>query len=197
MADVFFSYSRADAERVQRLAAAMTAQGLSVWWDRSIPPGSTFDDVIERELDNARCVVVLWSRTSITSSWVKEEAEEGLRRGLLTPALIDDVRPPLGFRRVQAADLTDWVDGPAHPGFQALLTAVRDLLDELPVVSGEPGTSEVAAPVDAEPAIPDPATDGGATPSPARPAIADASDGSTRPVAQASLTARSRLTPSG
>lgn len=45
-----------------------------MWWDRTIPPGSTFDRVIEQALDSARCVVVLWSATSAASDWVKTEA---------------------------------------------------------------------------------------------------------------------------
>lgn len=62
MADIFISYARADAAHVEPLAQALTEQGWSVWWDRSIIPGSTFDDVIEAELNAARCVIVVWSQ---------------------------------------------------------------------------------------------------------------------------------------
>lgn len=130
MADIFFSYARADTGRVHQLADALGDNGWTVWWDRSIPPGSSFDEVIEAQLMDARCVLVLWSKASISSSWVKEEAEEGLQRGVLTPVLIDSVRPPLGFRRVQAADLTDWDGDPSHDGYQQLLQAVHALLDD-------------------------------------------------------------------
>jgi len=46
--------------------------------DRIIPPGITFDDVIEQNLDAAKCVIVLWSRESVKSKWVKTEASEGI-----------------------------------------------------------------------------------------------------------------------
>lgn len=128
MADLFFSYAREDAHRVQQLAEALADRGWSVWWDRSITPGSTFDEVIEDELDKARCVVVLWSHASISSTWVKEEAEEGLQRGILTPVLVEDVRPPLGFRRVQAADLRGWEGEPTHDGYLQLVHAIHKLI---------------------------------------------------------------------
>ena len=130
MADIFISYARADAAHVEPLAQALTEQGWSVWWDRSIIPGSTFDDVIEAELNAARCVIVVWSQASVRSHWVRDEAEEGQRRGLLTPVLVDNVRPPLGFRRVQAADLTDWRGSPGHAGYLQLLHAIRGMLGD-------------------------------------------------------------------
>jgi len=71
MADVFVSYARGDRNFARKLAAALESVGLTVWWDRDIPAGAAFDSAIERELDAARCVVVLWSATSTTSEWVR------------------------------------------------------------------------------------------------------------------------------
>src|SRR5437899_2043766 len=103
MSDIFFSYATDDRLRTRRLVEALEAQGWSVWWDRTIPPGETFDSVIEKALDRARCVVVLWSKTSVSSDWVKTEAAEAARRRILVPVLIDDVAVPLAssgaFRR--------------------------------------------------------------------------------------------------
>lgn len=162
MADIFVSYSRVDAALVQQLTVALEENGWSVWWDRSIPPGSSFDEVIEAELNAARCVIVLWSRTSISSSWVKEEAEEGLQRGVLTPVMIDDTRPPLGFRRVQALNLNNWDGDRAHHGYQQLLSAVRTLLGDAPP-AGSNATSTavpIASAAAGELPMADSATDG-------------------------------------
>jgi hypothetical protein len=109
MSDIFISYSKEDRGKAKDIAEALVEQGFSVWWDRSILPGETFDTVIEAALDAAKCVIVLWSRTSVSSKWVKTEASEGDKRGILIPVLIDDVKIPLEFRRMQAADLKDWV----------------------------------------------------------------------------------------
>ena len=112
MSDIFISYARPDRERARLLAQALEERGWSVWWDHEIPPGRNFDDVIEEALGEARCVVVLWSQASTASDWVRNEASEAMQRQVLIPALIDaDVKIPLGFRRLQAADLSRWQGG--------------------------------------------------------------------------------------
>jgi IS30 family transposase len=45
-----------------------------------------FDREIERKLDTALCVIVVWSRHSIESDWVRNEAEVGKERNMLVPA---------------------------------------------------------------------------------------------------------------
>jgi hypothetical protein len=141
MCDIFISYSSEDRGKAKDIAEALKQQGLSVWWDRSILPGETFDTVIEEALDTANCVIVLWSKTSVSSTWVKTEASEGDRRGILIPVLIDDVKIPLAFRRIQAADLKDWGGKLPHPGFDMLSKAIAGILGR-PVQSGQK-TNEV------------------------------------------------------
>jgi putative lipoic acid-binding regulatory protein len=118
--DIFLSYAKEDRERARNLATALEAAGWSVWWDRNIQVGQAFDQAIENALDSAKCVVVLWSKHSISSEWVKNEAASAADSGKLVPALIDDVRLPLEFRRKQTANLIGWEQEPSHPGFQAL-----------------------------------------------------------------------------
>jgi hypothetical protein len=129
MSDIFISYAREDRERAKALAEALEGQNWTVWWDRHIPPGRTFDEVVEEALDSARCVIVLWSVNSASSDWVKVEAAEGLRRRILVPALIEAARIPLEFRRIQAADLADWGVSSPHAGFDDLVTAITTILD--------------------------------------------------------------------
>jgi hypothetical protein len=128
MSDIFISYARGDRPRARLLAEALLQHGWSVWWDRDIPPGQSFDVVIESALESARCVVVLWSGESVASDWVKTEAAEGARRGILVPALIEDVRLPLEFRRIQAANLSDWQGPTPRPEFDQFLRAVTQKL---------------------------------------------------------------------
>jgi len=124
MADVFLSYASEDRERACQVANAFEACGWSVWWDRKIIAGETFDQVIERELDAAKSVVVLWSKNSIGSEWVKNEASRAVERGVLVPAIVDDVRPPLEFRRKQTANLVGWNGDPKDSGLQSLCDGI-------------------------------------------------------------------------
>ncbi len=124
MADIFISYANKDREWASRLADALEACGWSVWWDRHIIAGQAFDEAIERELEGAKCVVVLWSDDSIASEWVKNEAAAAADRGALIPAKIDRTKLPLEFRRKQTVDLSDWNGDVGHDGFQALCNGV-------------------------------------------------------------------------
>jgi hypothetical protein len=80
MTDVFMSYASEDRERARNLASALEARGWSVWWDRKIVAGETYDQTIERHLESAKSVVVLWSKDSVASEWVKNEATAASER---------------------------------------------------------------------------------------------------------------------
>ncbi len=106
--DIFLSYASEDRERITLLVKAMESLGWSIWWDQRIPTGREFDEFIDEQLGASKSVVVVWSQQSIKKRWVKAEAAEGLGRNVLFPVMIDDVRIPLEFRRLQAAKLIHW-----------------------------------------------------------------------------------------
>ncbi len=124
MSDIFISYASADREKAKMLAGALEQKGWLVWWDRDIPPGKSFDEVIEEALDATKCIIVLWSQESVNSDWVKDEAEEGKKRNILIPVLIENVKIPLGFRRIQAAQLLDWDGISEHVEFELLIESI-------------------------------------------------------------------------
>ncbi len=128
MPDVFISYTTADREHARRLATALERRGWTVWWDRTILPGSDWQAAIETALTNSRCAVVLWSQYSVESNWVRTEAEEARERGILVPACLDDARIPLAFRRIQAASLVGWTGKHSHAGFNALQEGISAVL---------------------------------------------------------------------
>ena len=113
MADIFMSYSRVDLPRARQFEQALEQCGWSVFWDRELLPGEGYRRAIEHELKQARCVIVLWSRASVESEWVIDEAESGKQNGRLVSVRIDDVEMPLGFRQLHAATLVeglaDWI----------------------------------------------------------------------------------------
>ncbi|MFL6731538.1 MAG: TIR domain-containing protein [Sphingomicrobium sp.] len=108
MAGVFISYAREDAPKAQAIARALEQASFDVWFDQRIHSGSEFSREIEEALRSASAVVVLWSRSSVESAWVRDEAAEGRDSGRLVPVLLDDARPPIGFRQFQTTDLSHW-----------------------------------------------------------------------------------------
>ena len=129
MSDIFLSYAREDLPVAVKLAKALEANGWSVWWDSRIPAGKTFDEVIETQLGCAKCVIVLWSAQSVQSRWVRTEANEGSRRGILIPVLIENVEIPLAFRLVQTSDLREWKSSELDLRFKKLAVDVAMVID--------------------------------------------------------------------
>src|SRR5262245_6299668 len=92
--DIFISYAREDESRVRELASEFERLGWAVWHDRALLTSEEYDERIERELEQARCVVVVWSRASIKSKWVRAEAGAADEQGKLIPVTFDfDVVP--------------------------------------------------------------------------------------------------------
>lgn len=130
MSDVFISYSREDRDKAEELARLFERYGWTVWWDRNIPAGKRYAQIIGEELATARSILVLWSQSSVASDWVKDEAQEGVNRGILVPALIEEVHIPYGFRQHQAANLSDWDGSASHPEMKMLLDAMSKLINK-------------------------------------------------------------------
>ncbi|WP_397573872.1 TIR domain-containing protein [Silanimonas sp.] len=124
MSTVFLSYCRSDQADAARLAAALAAAGLDVWWDHLIEGGAAFAKRIESALEGADAVVVLWSARSIESDWVLDEAARGRDLRKLVPASLDGTPSPLGFRQYQTVDLVRWREGNDEAPLQALVRAV-------------------------------------------------------------------------
>lgn len=155
MTDIFLSYTERDRETARRVAEVLGSAGWSVWWDRRIPAGETWRSVLEHALEDMRCMVVLWSTKSIESEWVYEEASEGRRLGKLVPVMIEAVRPPAGFREIQAADLTGWDGSPDFDGLRMLLADLENMLGK--PVGAAP--ERPLKPIDAKPGEAGPAYD--------------------------------------
>ena len=134
MSDVFVSYKAEDRARVLPLVEALEADGLSVWWDAHLGGGDEWRDSIQQHLDEAKCVIVIWSRRSIgpEGHFVRDEATRAQRRHAYLPVRIDKVDPPLGFGEPQAIPLSSWKGDRSDPRYQAVLAAARA------IVSGGP-----------------------------------------------------------
>ena len=90
------------------MVSALQEAGFNVFWDRRIPPGREPMDFLGTKLGECRCVVVVWTRSSISSQFVRSEALHGYDRHQLVPVRLEDVVPSFPFANIQAADLSNW-----------------------------------------------------------------------------------------
>lgn len=127
MADVFISYRKADRAKAEALAKALKVENLDVWWDVALETGETFDQKIQGVLEQCKAVIVLWSKESVKSEWVRAESSIGRERGILVPVMIQHVNIPVPFNLLHTADLTGWHGDRAHPGYRDVVREVKEL----------------------------------------------------------------------
>ncbi|MGH1491947.1 MAG: toll/interleukin-1 receptor domain-containing protein [Acidimicrobiales bacterium] len=138
MADVFISYAGEDRSTAAALSGALEAAGWSVWWDRELAAGDEFAGVIERELDAAGCVIVLWSHAAARSRWVTAEGQRAFDAEKALPARLDDLTPPLPLSMIQAPALAAWDRTPGAPELDELKAAILGSLDRSELVATAP-----------------------------------------------------------
>jgi hypothetical protein len=95
-------------------------------WDATA--GKSFSDVIEQELSKAKCMVVVWSRNSIKSNWVKNEARFGKERQTLIPVMIDNVILPIEFNHIEAAKFKRWTGDSSNLEQNNFINALRGII---------------------------------------------------------------------
>jgi len=123
-ATLFLSYARDDRPRAEKLADVLTTAGYTVWWDALIEGGAQYATSIRQALETADVVIVLWSKNSVESDWVRDEAALGRDRHRLVPLTLDGTAPPLGFRQYQAIDLSHWRGRPDGTEIAAIDRAI-------------------------------------------------------------------------
>jgi TolB-like protein/Flp pilus assembly protein TadD len=123
--NVFVSYAHEDRGRAQQVVRGLEQAGFTVWWDGLIVAGAAYATKTEQALESASVVVVLWSRHSVASHWVRDEAAVGRDRSRLVPVSLDGSDPPLGFRQYLFIDLAKWHGKVEAAEFQAIVQAVR------------------------------------------------------------------------
>jgi hypothetical protein len=156
--DIFLSYSRHDSTTAESLATALSKTGWSIWIDRSaIEVGDAYDTQIEEALAQTRAVVVLWSKESVKSRWVRAEAAYALSNRKLLPVSLDGCSPPLEFLHIQTVEFTGWSGSDQDVRFSNLTTALKRILDRSAggkdgkAPSGEPESKAPDTPLQAKP----------------------------------------------
>lgn len=130
MPDIFLSYNREDQARAKLFAEALSAQGFSVWWDVGLKTGDAYDQVTEKALHEAKAVIVLWSKRSVDSRWVRAEATIADRNKTLLPCMIEPCVRPLMFELTQTADLAHWNGEPNDAAWVSFVADVRRFVEK-------------------------------------------------------------------
>lgn len=129
---LFVSYAHVDRERVESIVDALEAAGLPVFWDHQLALGGDFRAELEFRMAEAPAVLVCWTADSVTSDWVRDEADRARRRGVLVPVRLDAVEPPLGFGGVHTLDLSGWSGQPDDRRIHHLVSVLRARLSGAP-----------------------------------------------------------------
>jgi TIR domain len=131
--DIFISYKREEQAIARKLANALESEGWSVWWDPKLRAGEHFDDVIEKALNEAKCVIVMWSKLSVQSRYVRSEATYALDQDKLVPVRIENANLPFRFRGVHTLSLLGWDGSKDTSDF-------RKLVEDIAAIVGPPAT---------------------------------------------------------
>lgn len=103
LADVFISCSRLDRDRVIPIAERLSSLGYSVWWNAR--DGQASIDEIQRQYDEARAIVTVWTFAAQNSSWVLAQSAHALDQGKLLQMRLDDLSLPTPFEALKVAEM--------------------------------------------------------------------------------------------
>ena len=104
MAQVYVSYARHDLNAALPIIEAINEAGLNVWHHREPSAGVDWAIEMQRQIEEAQCVVVLWSKAAAQSSFVEREIQihhaaiQAWSLNRLVLAALDDTPLPVGLR---------------------------------------------------------------------------------------------------
>jgi len=143
MTSVFISYSSKDRPVARRIGADLQKRGIRVWLDEfEILPGDSIVDKIAEGIRASEYLVVLISRSSVGSTWVRREFEIAFGRDReaserrIIPVRVDDAPVPPYLAAIHILDL--------RPDYAAAVDRLTHVLLERPL----PETPSVSALID-------------------------------------------------
>ena len=113
--DIFLSYSHLDGDFVSQLISDCEQQGIEIWVDKKrLLVGDSIISKVQEAIDRALLVVVVLSRNSLISGWVKRELEQAYSaeiegRTTVMPIVLGPVEKLPGLLRPKLyADFSGW-----------------------------------------------------------------------------------------
>lgn len=126
MFDVFVSYHRGAARRIEPLTSELARLGYRLFVDQSdIDVGSSFPDRIDRALRTSNIVMACFSPGYFSSKWCLAECR--FDDAKLLPIMVERVDIaafPVDLKHTNYIDMTDWGGNASHAGWQRLCRAI-------------------------------------------------------------------------
>jgi uncharacterized RDD family membrane protein YckC len=93
--DIFISYAKDDSAVADTICANLEQDGIRCWIaPRNISPGEKYATAIIHAIENAKIVVVVFSRNSDQSAHVRTEVERAFNQGkIIIPFRIENIEP--------------------------------------------------------------------------------------------------------
>jgi pSer/pThr/pTyr-binding forkhead associated (FHA) protein len=126
---VFISYSRKDAEVMERIYNTLQEARLRVWVDKKLEPGvPSWRRAIEKAIDTAGCIVLILSPDAKASKWVEAELDYAETQGKKIFCVL--ARGDKGSSALLGYTLSQWVNlqKDYDAAMQELIAAVRKYL---------------------------------------------------------------------
>jgi hypothetical protein len=134
MTQVFVSYAHKDYNLALPVMEAIHRAGLMLRDAGALLPGEPFAEGLQREIEAAQCVVVLWSEAAAQSRFVQLEIHQAIRAwssDRLVLATLDDTPLPVGLRDLQAISIRDATDSDR----KKLIERAQEILDRQAILS--------------------------------------------------------------
>ena len=129
---VFISYSHADKEKVDTIAANLVKHRANVWvdtWELNV--GDSILNNVQEAIEKSGALLIMLSKSSVQSEWCKKELTAGLMRELAEskvitlPVLLEDCEIPLFLRDKMYADFRK----DFNFGLQAVLDGISKVIN--------------------------------------------------------------------
>lgn len=130
---IFISYSHADREFVEKMAAHLVKHKTNVWvdtWELNV--GDSILDRIQEAIQGSSALLIVLSQASTQSEWCRKELSAGLireldeKRIIVLPVLIEDCDIPVFLRDKMYADMRHDFDS----GLKSILDAVARVTND-------------------------------------------------------------------
>ncbi|MCP3962428.1 MAG: toll/interleukin-1 receptor domain-containing protein [bacterium] len=122
------SYAREDSDLVEELVGSLDGHldglGIQVWFDREIPIGSKWEEVLAKRFEGATAILVVMTPSSRQSEWVEREVKMALGKEVAIIPIAVDGYIDERFEAYQKVDFT----GPSGRDWRSLLGTVEDRL---------------------------------------------------------------------